>query len=87
MAGCDCYFYRTGCKVQGHNSPLPLKELSNAPAHSPLLRRIKGLIDIHGSGPLSLHKLLHLWAAIQDEGKREKKNLPLHVGSSHLDTV
>lgn len=59
MAVCDCYLYRAGYKVQGHNSPLPLKELGNAPAHSPLLRRIKGLKAIHGPGPLSLHKLLY----------------------------
>ena len=87
MVVCECCLCRTGYKVQGHNSPLPLKDLGNAPAHSPLLRRIKGLIAIHGSGPLTLHKLLHLWAALQDKGKKEKKKLPLHAGNSHLDTA
>lgn len=44
MVVCDCCLCRTGYKVQGHNGPLPVKDLGNAPTHSPLLRRIKVLL-------------------------------------------
>lgn len=73
--------------MRGHNIPLSPKELGDDPAHSPSLRRIKGLIDIHASVHLSFNKLSPLWAAIEDEGKREKKKLPLHAGNSHLDPM
>lgn len=68
-------------------APCLSKSWEMAPAHLPSLRRTKGLIDIHGSVLLSLYKLLHLRAALEDEGKREKKKLPPCAGSSHLDTV
>lgn len=67
-------------------APCLSKELGNALAHSPLLRGIKGLIDIHGSSSASI-KLVHLRAALQDEGKRERKKLPLYTGNSHSGTV
>lgn len=63
------------------------KSWEAAPAHLPSLRRIKGLIDIHGSILLNLNKLPHLRAALKDEMKKEEKMLPLHSGRSHLDTV
>lgn len=54
-------------------APCLSKELGNAPAHWPLLGGIKGLIDIHGSVPLSLHKAVPLMHCPAGWGEKRKE--------------